>query len=250
MWLKRLVAAAMIMACVGMNVLVVWGLFFAKNTTAGSDVSLSNTTPVEAPTIELSVNPVAIPAGTTSAISWKTTGSPDVCTASGAWEGPKTQFGAESTGRVKTKGSYAYTLVCKNKGGSAEAKAVLTVNDASTAPVSNTTPSAPKPTVTYCGGRKPCYGPKEIASHGSSGNCWGWNGDRVINITGLDAAYHKSKTGIGTIEVSSICGKDLAAALGGSASAGGQTHDHKSSTKSNADRNEIPYFVGYYDAKK
>ncbi len=71
-----------------------------------------------------------------------------------------------------------------------------------------------------------------------------------MNITGFDAAYHKGKSGISSIEVGGVCGKDLAGSLGGSVSADGQTRNHNSATKSNADRNMIPYFVGYYDANK
>ncbi|QQS19423.1 hypothetical protein IPL85_04025 [Candidatus Saccharibacteria bacterium] len=89
-----------------------------------------------------------------------------------------------------------------------------------------------------------------MAAHGSAGNCWGYNGNRVINISGFDAAYHKAKSGIGSVEVSGVCGKDLSGSLGGSVSAEGQTRNHNAATKSNADRNLIPYFVGYFDVNK
>ena len=253
MWLKRTVAVAMIITCLGMSGLVVWGLFFTKNVYGNTDVTLGAIVVAEAPTVTMEVSPNSISASSTAAITWSTTANPHSCTASGSWNGDKTPFGAESTGRMRTAGSFTYTLTCVNDGGTATASAVLSVVNGTPVPSGTPTPAptpSPTPTATYCGGRSPCYGAKDIASHGSSGNCWGWNGDRVINITGLDVSYHKAKTGISTIEVSGVCGKDLASSLSGGVEAGGSGHDHKSSTKSNADRNEIPYFVGYYDAKK
>lgn len=258
MWLRRLVGLSMIMALIGMNGLVFAGLFTKPKDSSitAPDLALSSAPLVSAPTIAISVDPVSIPAGTPSSIKWSTTGNPSNCTASGSWDGNKTEFGAESTGRMSTQGKFTYTLTCKNDGGTSQASAELTVGPPNSVAVSNNNPtkpnsSAPTPsTPTYCGGRLPCYGPKEIASHGNSGNCWGWNGDRVINITGFDAAYHKAKSGISSIEVSGVCGKDLGPSLDGSLSAGGQTRNHNATTKSNADRNEFAYFVGYYDASK
>lgn len=258
MWLRRLVGLAMIMALFGMNGLVIAGLMSKPKTDhpAAVDLSFSAVTTTPAPTVTISVNPATIAAGTTSAISWTTTGSPTSCTASGNWQGDKTAFGAESTGRVSEQGTRTYTIACTNAGGKAEASTTLTVGPAGTAAVA-ATPASPSSsnststvTPTYCGGRMPCYGAKDVAAHSSSGNCWGWNGDRVINISGFDAAFHQAKSGVSSIEVGGVCGKDLSAALGGSVSAGGQTRNHNSSTKANADRNEIPYFVGYYDATK
>lgn len=255
MWLKRLVALAMIITCLGMSGLVVWGLFFTKNVHGNTEVSLSTVAIADAPTVTIGIVPDSISVDSTAAISWSTTGNPHSCTASGTWTGGKTPFGAESTGRMRTAGSFTYTLACANDGGTATASAVVNVVKGTptptTTPGTSPTPApTPTPTVTYCGGRSPCYGSKDVASHGSAGNCWGWNGDRVINITGLDVSYHKAKTGIGSIEVGGVCGKDLASSLAGSVDAGGVNYDHKATTKSNADRNEIPYFVGYYDAKK
>lgn len=253
MWLKRLVALSMIIACVGMSGLVIWGLFFTKNVYGNTDVTLGAIVVADAPTVTIDVTPTEISTNSTATITWSTTGNPRSCTGSGSWSGDKTPFGAESTGRVRTAGSLTYILTCVNDGGSAMATAVLAAVNGAPTPSTQQTPTpkpTPPPTVTYCGGRSPCYGSNDIASHGSSGNCWGWNGDRVINITGLDGSFHKAKTGIGTIEIGGVCGKDLAASLGGGVSAGGSGHDHKSTTKSNSDRNEIPYFVGYYDAKK
>jgi hypothetical protein len=254
MWLKRLVGLAMILALLGMNGLVFAGLFTKpKNSEQTSGVSLGTTALIAAPTITISVDPVSIPAGTTSAIKWTTTGDPTSCTASGSWDGDKTLFGAESTGRVSDQGKRTYTLTCKNAGGSAQAAAELTVGPPNSVPVASK-PAAnggsTSTTPTYCGGRIPCYGAKDVGAHGSAGNCWGWNSDRVINISGFDAAFHQAKSGISSIEVSGVCGKDLGPSLGGSVSAGGQTRNHNSATKANADRNEIPYFVGYFDTSK
>ncbi len=251
MWLRRLVGVSMIMAFVIMNGLIVYGLFFAEDTRKPA-VQVAQNIPVPPPTVTLEVNPSSIPAGTSSGLTWSTTGNPSVCTASGSWSGIKTMYGSESTGRLPKSGNYKFTITCTNSTGSNEATATITVGDAK-APAqvvtSKTTASASSGAV-YCQGRTPCYGTREVGSHGSSGNCWGWNGDRVININGLDAGFHKAKTGIDTIEVSGVCGKDLAPSLAGSVSAGGQTKNHLSSTKSNANANELPYLIGFFDSSK
>lgn len=259
MWLKRLVGIVMIITCIGLNVLVVVGILSpAKVSKIGLAGSVTAAPTIPAPTVTVTAKPDAISAGSFSALTWSTTGDPDTCTASDAWSGPKTAFGAESTGRISTPGTYHYTLTCTNKGGSANASVELAVGAATAPP-----PAAPKansggsgtsaPATVYCSGASPCYGPKDVASHASPGNCWGWNGDRVINISGLDAGFHKNKTGINSIEIGSVCGRDLAPALSGApGSAPDQvaTHNHNPTTKSNADANERPYFVGYFDSSK
>lgn len=254
MWLKRLVGVVMILTCVGMNVLVLVGFFSpVKVSKVGF---LATTADAPAPTVIITIKPDAISAGSYSALTWTTTGSPDSCQASGDWSGPKTPFGAESTGRISTPGNYTYVLECSGKGGSAKASVALAVGPASApppaAPKTNTGGSSSGSTaVTYCDGAAPCYGPKDVASHSASGNCWGWNGTKVINISGLDAGFHKAKTGISTIEVSQVCGKDLAPALsGGVSTSDSPARDHNPTTKANADNNERPYFVGYFDSTK
>lgn len=255
MWLRRLVGLVMIITCIGMNVLVLVGFFSPVKV---SNVGFLATTPpdaVAAPVVTMTAKPDAISAGSFSALTWTATGNPESCVASDAWTGIKTPFGAESTGRIATAGSRTYTLTCTNKGGSAKASVVIAVGSA-TAP----TPAPPKSNsngsstsnllAAYCGGASPCYGPSQVAIHNASGNCWGWNGDRVINISGFDIGYHVAKTGISTIELSQVCGKDLAPALSGNVSAGGQTRNHNPTTKANADNNERPYFVGYFDSAK
>lgn len=254
MWLRRLVGIVMIVTCVGMNALVLVGFFSPVKV---SNVGFLATTPADAiaaPVVTMTAKPDAISAGSFSALTWTATGSPESCVASDGWSGAKTPFGAESTGRVANPGTLTYTLTCTNKGGSAKASVIIAVGATSApppaAPKSNSNGSSTSTAATYCGGASPCYGPSQVATHSGSGNCWGWNGTRVINISGLDAGYHIAKTGISTIEVSQICGKDLAPSLNGSVSAGGQTRDHNPTTKANADANERPYFVGYFDNAK
>lgn len=253
MWLRRLVGAVMILTFIIMNVVVVVGLFVPEKKKPNTVAEVIAATPV-APTVTLSINPPSVSAGSPSALTWTTSGNPTKCTASGSWSGEKTPFGAESTGRLNTVGNNIFTLTCSNAAGSTQASSTVVVGAASAPPPvvkkgSGSTTSAPAAS-SYCSGRVPCYGPKDVAGHGSAGNCWGWNGDRVINISGFDAGYHQAKSGISSIEVSQVCGHDLAASLSGSVSAGGQTRNHNATTKSNADRNEIPYFVGYFDASK
>ena len=247
----------MILSFLGLNAIVIVGLLTAPEVKP-SELEQAQTAPTviaEAPTVSITANPGAISANTTSGISWETTGSPDTCEAAGDWSGAKTPFGSESTGRLKDVKTYTFKITCKNAAGSAEASVDVAVSPATATPPAQPAAAAksssPKPAVsTYCGGRVPCYGPKDLAAHGSSGNCWGYNGDRVINISSYDAGYHKSKSGISTIEIGGVCGSNLANALNGGVTADGQTRNHNESTKSNSDKNLIPYFVGYYDGGK
>ncbi len=250
MWLKRLVGLTMIITLVGMNALVVFGLLAPpKKKEVFIEPAVVAVVPV--PTVTLAIEPAVVPAQTTSGLKWSTTGNPTDCKATGAWSGAKTPFGSESTGRLATPGNFTYTLNCTNASGSAVAAATVTVGNAippKKSVVSSSTANAGG--ATYCGGRAPCYGKKDIASHSSQGNCWGWNGDRVINVGSFDSAYHQAKSGISSIQIGGVCGTDLGPSLGGSVSAGGQTRNHNPTSKANLDKNMTPYFVGYFDATK
>lgn len=260
MWLRRLVAIVMIPVCVGLNVLTLLGIVMPDKTkqlaakeaqeNAAALVS-GGSSAGTAPMATLTLTPTSIAAGSSSALTWSTTGNPKECTASGSWSGPKTQFGSESTGRISKPGNYTFTLTCSNDAGKSTVEAVLTVGNAAPPPKTNTTTNTQTAAAPLkCGGRLPCYGPRDVAAHGSKGNCWGWNGNRVINISGFDSAYHIAKSGISSIETSQVCGRDLAPSINGQVAAGGTTRVHNQATKTNSDANEIPYFVGYYDASK
>lgn len=258
MWLKRLVGIMMIAAFLVMNSLTVYGLVFPKKVVKPA-IQSSAPVQIAPPTVTLSATPGTVSVGDDSALKWSTTGDPKcvaTSTVDGPWTGEKTQFGAESSGVLKKEGKFTYNLKCTNDGGTTDATATITVT-ASKQTASNLSSSSSQSTstttstsATYCNGRTPCYGPKDVASHASAGNCWGWNVDKVYNITSFDTGYHKDKSGIGTIEVSGVCGKDLTGSLVGTVSAGGQTRNHLQSTKTNASANTNPYMVGYYDAKK
>lgn len=249
MWFRRLVGIAMIISFVGMNAIVILGLLSKPK-----EPQTSNTNPtptVQVPTVKLSAKSGKVTAGSTSSLTWQTTNAPSSCNASGDWSGKKTPFGSESTGRLKEARTYSYILECKNSAGSTKAKVSIKASkEAVAAQDDKPAESVSTPTVSYCGGRIPCYSPAEVAAHSSPGNCWGYNGDRVINISGFDGGYHQSKSGIDSIEIGSVCGSDLSNALHGGVSAGGETRNHKSATTSNMDSNLIPYFVGYFDASK
>jgi hypothetical protein len=249
MWLRRWVGLALIVTFLGMNAIVLVGFFAPEKKKPISPLSQAIT--AMAPTVVIAATDPTISAGSAGGISWNTTGDPTHCQASGNWSGQKTPFGAESTGRINAAGNYTYTLTCDNALGSAQASAIVTVGNATPPPKStSSTGTSQTALVTYCGGRIPCYGPKDVSSHGSMGNCWGYNGDRVIDLHGFDAGYHQTKSGISSIEVSAVCGKNLAPALSGNISVEGQTRNHNTTTKSNADKNEFPYFVGYFDSNK
>lgn len=248
---------AMILSFVGLNAIVIIGLLTAPDVKKSELEQAQSQQAVvsELPTVSITANPGAVTANTPAGLSWETTGSPERCEAVGDWSGPKTPFGSESTGRLKEVKTYTFKLTCTNQAGSAETSVDIAVSAAtatpSAQPAAAAKSSSPKSTAaSYCGGRVPCYGPKDISAHGSSGNCWGFNGDRVINISSFDAGYHKSKSGISSIEIGGVCGSSLANALGEGVSADGQKRNHNESTKSNSDKNLIPYFVGYYDGGK
>lgn len=260
----------MIVTLIGMNAIVLIGFFKKTKTTQPAFSFTQPSLQIPPPVITIRTDTAELAAGNAAGLTWEVAGAVTSCTASGDWSGVKTPFGSESTGRIQSEGTKSYTLTCENsQGQKGSGTATLAVKPAviasppslgtSTAPASGAnapktpTTSTPAPvaaTPVYCDGALPCYGPREIATHGSGGNCWGWNGNRVLNVTTFDSAYHKALTGISTIEVSGICGKNLASSLAGGVPAGGQTHDHKATTKSNADRNMIIYFVGYFDNNK
>lgn len=116
-------------------------------------------------------------------------------------------------------------------------------------PSESTTPLPGSRSSIYCMGRNPCYGQTEVAKHTKKGDCWGWNKDIVIDITAFSKGYHLAKSGI-DIEVSSVCGKNLAPALSGHVDIDGLTRNHKPDTKNNQERNVVPYFIGYVDSSK
>jgi len=255
MWLRRWVGLVVIVTFITMNIIVVLGLFSPRP--KPNPIALNNAPTVAqaipAPTISLSISPSTIPAGTTSALSWTTTGNPSSCTASGHWSGAKTPFGSESTGRLSPSGNYTFTLECRNAGGKASSTATITVGNAlppKQSVVTSSTPSASS-TTTYCGGRTPCYGTKDVAAHSSSGDCWGWNIDRIVNVSTLDSQFHQARSGVSSITTSQICGHDIGPALSGSIGAGGLSgHVHQATARNNSDANMAPYYIGYYDSSK
>lgn len=251
MWLRRLVGTVLIITLLGMNVIAIIGLFASDK---NIDPTASNSTLSQKPTVSLSVEPGAISAGTTTALSWSTTGNPSSCTATGSWEGVKTPFGAESSGRITNPGDYTYTLTCLNQAGNAEATVSLNVSKGVVTAQKQKTSTGTSPSTSqkYCSGRVPCYNANDISSHGSKNNCWGWLGDRVINVSGFDAGFHVVRSGVRSIEQSDICGKDLMPAVSGKIPGDGYSggHDHGLGAKSSTDKNYLSYFVGYFDATK
>lgn len=247
----------MIITLVGMNVIAVLGLFAGDKQQASLISSDSADVFSQEPGLKFTAKPGTVQAGGTATLSWSTTGNPTHCSASGAWKGVKTPYGAESTGRLKNPGKYKFTLICKNDNGSAKAAVVVKVNKGkvvaqSSSSSSSSSSSGPSAGSSYCGGRIPCYNAKEVGTHSSKGNCWGWLGDRVINISAFDSGFHKARSGVSNIELSAICGKNLQPAVSGNVSSseypGG--HKHELGATSNTDKNYLAYFVGYFDSNK
>jgi hypothetical protein len=217
---------------------------------AGSGSSSASLTVIAIPVVTISVSPASINTGSSATITWSATNNPTSCTAGGSWTGSKGASGSQSTGTMNTAGSYNYSLSCTNSGGTGSNSAALTV-------------SAPGPV--YCAGKTPCYGPSDLASRSSPGNCWGWNLDWVINITSF-RPHHPGgidKSASSTIENSSAtCNHDLHAILSGTAGIpgfvdgnGNTSHKHGSDTINNTPSGNnqsqlAAYRVGYYDSSK
>src|ERR1035438_6412751 len=243
MWLRRLVGLVMIIVCIGMNALVVVG-FFAPDKTKSAAIAAQQAASapfVLAPQVTLTANPISTTAGNFSALTWTSTNDPTSCTASGSWVGLKTPVGAESTGRISIPGNYKYTITCTNSGGAGTVSVTVAVGPANAPPPithgSSSGSATSAAVATYCGGRAPCLGPSEVAQHGSSGNCWGWLGDRVINVSAFDSGFHAARSGVSTIQLASICGKDLTSAVNGGVSTPEYPngHAHKLGATSNTD---------------
>ncbi len=218
----------------------------ACSNSAGTGTASATLTVIAVPVVTISISPSTVTAGASSTISWSATNSPTSCTAGGGWTGSKAASGSQTTGAIATAGSYSYSLSCTNSGGTASNSATLTVNN---------------PVVVYCGGKTPCYGPNDLVSRASPGNCWGWNVDWVINITSFRPNHPGGiqSGSTSTIEnASATCNHNIHAILGGTASIpgfkdsnGNTTHGHASTTVNNSGGSTLAgYRVGYYDASK
>lgn len=213
---------------------------------AGSNAKSVTLTVIAVPVVSISLTPNSITTGGTATIAWSATNSPSSCSAGGSWSGSKAASGSQTTGAITTAGSYTYSIGCTNSGGTASKSATLTVTN---------------PAPVYCGGRTPCYGPSDLATRSSAGNCWGWNVDWVINITSYRPNHPGGiKSGsTSTLESpTAVCNHNIHALLVGTASipgykdsGGSSTHGHKSATNNNSAGTALAgYRVGYYDATK
>ncbi len=213
---------------------------------SGSDSASVNLSVIAKPAITISVSPSSLNTGSSATVNWSVANNPSSCTASGSWSGSKAASGSQTTGTISTAGTYTYTLSCSNSGGTTSNSATLTANN---------------PAPVYCGGKTPCYGPNDLASHASPGNCWGWNLDWVINITSFRPKHPggiRSGSSSTLENASATCNHDIHTILAGSAgipgyrdSSGSTTHNHNSSTKNNSSSTQLAaYRTGYYDPSK
>ena len=92
------------------------------------------TSGLDAPSIGLGVSPPVIPLGSSSTLSWTTSGAIS-CTASGDWSGPRPINGSEVM-TPTTTGTFSYTLSCSNsdRGGSITSTLTVGAAAAATAP--------------------------------------------------------------------------------------------------------------------
>jgi hypothetical protein len=111
------------------------------------------------PTVMLAASPANVASGSTSLLSWTSTGAVG-CAASGGWSGTKAVNGSETVGPIQI--STDYQLTCLGEGGNAGATVSVTVGGASPSPTPTPTPTpspapppAPTPTPTPTPGPTP-----------------------------------------------------------------------------------------------
>lgn len=76
------------------------------------------------PTVEIEASPSSIVLDNTATLSWAASDAASSCTASGAWDGPRSLSGSE---RVSPSTTSTYTLTCTGQGGSGSDSATITV---------------------------------------------------------------------------------------------------------------------------
>jgi hypothetical protein len=99
-------------------------------TTKEVAVTVSAASPV---TVNLSAGSKVLAPNHETTLAWTSTGA-DSCTASGAWLGPRTTMGSESTTPLATSSTFA--LTCTGAGGTASDSVAITVNAATAAALS------------------------------------------------------------------------------------------------------------------
>jgi len=204
----------------------------------GSGTGSTSLTVIALPTVSVSLGSSSINTGTSTTYSWSSTGASS-CTGGGVLSGSKaTSGGPVSTGNMASAGTYNYTITCVNSiGGSASSTAVLTVSNVATV---------------YCSGNTPCYGPNDLSTHNTAGSCWGYNVNRVVDVTNLNGGFHKSQDGnLLPSGYTGVCGNvNLGTFLSGGASIPSLgSHNHGSAPKNNTGTISS-YLVGYYDSSK
>jgi hypothetical protein len=112
----------------------------------------------------------------------------------------------------------------------------------------------------------PCYGPNDLIPHNLVTDCWGYNGNRIVNVTSLNSLYHAGQQQdllTGTTTNTNLCGNiNLGPFLSGTnkvcKTAGVTTcagapligsHNHGSAPKNNTGVISS-YLIGYYDVAK
>jgi hypothetical protein len=118
--------------------------------TAGSTQSIGSVSlcsppaPVAAtPTVSLSASPTSVSSGSTTTLTWKTTGATS-CTASGSWSGSELTAGSYTTPALTA--SPTYDLSCSGAGGTATADITVAVAVLTPPPVASTCATSPPTT--------------------------------------------------------------------------------------------------------
>jgi hypothetical protein len=145
-----------------------------------------------APSVNLTVSPATVAAGSAATLTWSTSAA-NTCTASGAWSGTKPVSGSQTTGPLNS--SSVFILTCSGRWGTGDDTATAAVTPADTTP-----PPPPAPTVSLSAS------PTSVASGGTSTLSWSstnatgctasgaWSGAKAVSGSEQTAALSATST--------------------------------------------------------
>ena len=115
--------------------------------TSSQTASVTVNSPVPAPSLSLTANPLNVAMGTASTLTWTSANATD-CTASDGWSGSKGTAGTQSSGLLSA--TTKFTLTCTGTGGFATQSVTITIT--STPPLAPTVSLSASPTSIASGG--------------------------------------------------------------------------------------------------
>ena len=185
----------------------------SQNIAMSSSNKKTNSTPV----ISLTASSPSVEQGATVELKWSVTNSPTSCTASGDWQGSKSEKGgSEKTPTLSKIQSYIFTLTCKGPTGNNSTSIAVNVSPKGSA---GTVAKTNQPTVTISSN------PISVSVGGSATLTWSatnnpssctasgsWGGSRGANGSASTGALTVAKTYVFSITCSNKLGSASASA--------------------------------------